>query len=160
MKMKSIFAVNSRQGFAINISNGMDFLYPFGSVVDASILPSVSLYGLSLCYAKISCTLAGLRKQAVSFVFNSSFIHTMPRCNEICERVKYSISSTRRGRAKSTSIATIKLQCSNPHSIPCFSDVLNECKRRFDEEIALKDKAYSFIVSKGLFKEFISTTTR
>jgi len=52
------------------------------------------------------------------------------------------------------SSATIALQVSNPYSIVCFEDLATEMQRHFDVEKNAKNKAYSYILSKGLLKDF------
>lgn len=56
--------------------------------------------------------------------------------------------------AKSTSTATIQLQCTNPHSIPTFEAFINEAVKRFEVEKNAKNNVYSFILSHGLLNEF------
>ena len=55
---------------------------------------------------------------------------------------------------KTVSVATVQLQCSNPYSIPTFEDFINEAARRFEIECDAKNRAYSFILSRGLLNEF------
>lgn len=52
------------------------------------------------------------------------------------------------------SIANVSIECSNPYSIPVFSDFINEIQKRFDVEKNAKDKAYAFIMQMGLMKQF------
>lgn len=160
MKFESIFAFEHRQSSIHNQEVKGGISYPFGCAVNANILPSVSLTGpLSLCGFGWTLASSGKRTASLIYIYQISF-KIMPKSNEICGRAKYSSTNARRNRAKSVSIATIQLQCSNPYSIPSFSDILNECKRKFDEETVLKNEAYSFIASKGLFKEFINSKKR
>jgi hypothetical protein len=49
---------------------------------------------------------------------------------------------------------TVTIPCSNPNSIATFDDFFNEAKRRCDVEKDEKNKAYHFILSKGLLNEF------
>lgn len=56
--------------------------------------------------------------------------------------------------AHDTSIATIQLPVSNPYSIPCFEDFIDEARRHFEVEMNAKNKAYAFILSRGLLSEF------
>lgn len=53
-----------------------------------------------------------------------------------------------------TSIATVQLPVSNPYSIPCFEDFIDEARKRFEAEKNAKNKAYAFILSRGLLSEF------
>lgn len=54
----------------------------------------------------------------------------------------------------SKSFATIKLPVSNPYSIACFSDFMAEAQRLFQEESEAKNRAYDFILSRGLLDEY------
>ena len=149
MKFECIFASEPRQGFTTIDSERVDFLYPFGCVIDANILPSVSLYGLLFCYAKNSCTLAGLEEADGFFYTNTSnFIHTMPRYDEICEGAKQSTTSTRRGSAKTASCV------STPDADQSIADILTELTEAFNAEKDAKNKAYLFILSNGLLDHF------
>ena len=47
-------------------------------------------------------------------------------------------------------MATIEIECSNTHSIPVFSDFLNEVQKRFYIEKEAKSELYSFIIQMGL----------
>lgn len=42
----------------------------------------------------------------------------------------------------------------NQHDTYCFSDYVAEIQRRFDEEKNAKNRAYSFILSRGLSTQF------
>ena len=48
-------------------------------------------------------------------------------------------------------MATIEIECSNTHSIPVFSDFLNEVQKRFYIEKEAKSELYSFIIQMGLY---------
>ena len=56
--------------------------------------------------------------------------------------------------AHDTSIATVQLPVSNPYSIPCFEDFIDEARRHFEVEKNAKNEAYAFILSRGLLSEF------
>lgn len=49
---------------------------------------------------------------------------------------------------------TVTIPCSNPHSIATYDDFFNEAKRLCNVEKDAKNKAYHFILSKGLLTEF------
>ena len=53
-----------------------------------------------------------------------------------------------------TSIATVQLQCNNPYSIPTFESFIFEAHKMFEVEKDAKNRAYSFILSCGLYNEF------
>ena len=55
---------------------------------------------------------------------------------------------------KRKSMATVKMECSNPYSTPVFEDFVNEIQRRFDVEKNAKNEAYSFITEMGLIDQF------
>ena len=88
MKFECIFASEERQT-SITYDIRMDFLYPFGSVVDASILPSVSLCGLSYC-RRNSWSLATSGEQTASLLYITQISFTMPNSNEVCARANNS----------------------------------------------------------------------
>ena len=90
MKFECIFASEHRQSSIHNSELKGGFSYPFGSVVDASILPSVSLRGpLSLC--EFGWTLASSGKQTASLIYITQISFTkMPKSNEICVRANNS----------------------------------------------------------------------
>ncbi|KAA6321970.1 hypothetical protein EZS27_028442 [termite gut metagenome] len=68
--------------------------------------------------------------------------------------VNNSNAQARTTGTKSGSVATIQLQCSNPYSIPCFEDFINEAQKHFNVEKNAKNEAYAFILSMGLLDEF------
>lgn len=53
-----------------------------------------------------------------------------------------------------TSTGTITLPVSNPYGIVTFGDLLSEIGRQFDEEMRLKNAAFSFLLAKDLYNEF------
>ena len=55
---------------------------------------------------------------------------------------------------KARSIANVKIECSNSHSIPVFNDFINEIQKRFDVEMNAKNEAYAFIIQMGLMNQF------
>ena len=81
--------------------------------------------------------------------FNFSF---MPKTMKNCGTVNHSTRTST--SAHDTSIATIQLPVSNPYSIPCFEDFIDEACKRFEAEKNAKNKAYAFIISRGLLSEF------
>lgn len=92
---------------------------------------------------------------SLSCIHNSNSFPTMPKTGTICVGAKHSTTSTARSGAKSASVATIQLQCSNKYQIPAFADFLAECQRRFDEERDVKNDAYLFLSQHGLLSEFL-----
>lgn len=50
--------------------------------------------------------------------------------------------------------ATIQLPVSEWHGLPIFADYLTEIQRQYDVEKDLKNAAFGFLVSKGLYNEF------
>lgn len=58
-------------------------------------------------------------------------------------------------RSRTTNTATVLLPVSNPYSIPCFEDFMDEATRRFEIEKEAKNKAYAFIADRGLFRDFM-----
>ena len=57
---------------------------------------------------------------------------------------------------KTKSVQTSKaiIECSNPYGILVFEDLVKEAQAQFDVEKNAKNKAYSFILSKGLLGDF------
>ena len=53
---------------------------------------------------------------------------------------------------KKKSMATVEIECTNPYSIPAFSDFLNEVQKRFDIEKEAKNELYSFIIQMGVVR--------
>ena len=52
------------------------------------------------------------------------------------------------------SSATLALQVSNPYGVVCFEDLATEMQKHFNVEKDAKNKTYSYILSKGLLKDF------
>jgi len=52
------------------------------------------------------------------------------------------------------SSATLSLQVANPYGIVCFEDLTAEMQKQYDVEKNAKNKAYTFILSKGLLEDF------
>jgi hypothetical protein len=129
MKFECIFASEERQTSTHTTEMKGDISYPFGSVVDASILPSVSLYG-PLSFCEIGWSLATSGKQTASLLYITQISFVMPNSNEICAGVKYSSTSAGRSGAKSVSY------------------------RKYEVEKNAKNQAYHFILSNGLLEEF------
>lgn len=145
MKFECIFASEHRQTSTYKANAIGHFLCSFDSVVDASILPSVSLSEtLSLCDSVGS--LATSEKQTASFVFihYSNFVQMTPNFHEICVGAKQSTTSTGRSSAKTAS------RVSNPDADQSIADVLIELTEAYKVEKDAKNKAYYFILSNGL----------
>ena len=54
------------------------------------------------------------------------------------------------------SVATVELPIiSNPYSIATFLDFIAEATRHFDVEVNAKNAAYAFILSNGLYSQFV-----
>ena len=150
MKFECIFAVNHAKDSSQYNNGQVGFLYPSVSVVDANILPSVSLCGPSdFCCNGYS--LAGFGKRTASFVFihNSNFFHTMPRSREICARANNSTPITRRGSARTASRVSGKQDTEQS-----LEQLLDELAEAFEVEKRAKNTAYYFILSNGLLDRF------
>lgn len=80
--------------------------------------------------------------------FSFAMAKTMKNCGTVNHSTRTSTS------AHDTSIAIIQLPVSNPYSIPCFEDFIDEARKRFEAEKNAKNKAYAFILSRGLLSEF------
>ncbi|MDE6860924.1 MAG: hypothetical protein K2J65_10995 [Duncaniella sp.] len=78
----------------------------------------------------------------------------MPKNSEIKVAANNSTRNSASSHETATSVATVKLLCDNPHSIPTFDAYIAEVKRRFDIECNAKNRAYAFILEKGLLNEF------
>lgn len=76
----------------------------------------------------------------------------MTKTTKNCGTVNHSIHTST--SAHDTSIATVQLPVSNPYSIACFEDFIDEVRRRFEVEKNAKNIAYAFILSQGLLSEF------
>lgn len=150
MKFECIFASEERQTSTYKAKAIGHFLCSFDSVVDASILPSVSLSEtLSLCDSVGS--LATSEKRTASFVFihNSNFVQMTPNFHEICEGAKQSTTSTRRSGAKSASRVS-----RNQGTDQSLEQLLTELAETFEAEKNAKNEAYYFILSNGLLDQF------
>ena len=91
MKFECIFASEPRQGFNTYELKIGYFLCPNRSVVDASILPSVSLCAKQPYFSSVCLNLGGFKEADGFFYTNTSnFICTMPRFDEICVRANNS----------------------------------------------------------------------
>ena len=55
-------------------------------------------------------------------------------------------------------MATIEIECSNTHSIPVFSDFLNEVQKRFYIEKEAKSELYSFALITAVLRAHIAFT--
>ena len=157
MKLSSIFATLIRQT-STNICNWKHegVIYPLGccarknTAVEFPCDPHVSntfglvwrlvgkLDGLFLIYTLLN------------------FISRMPNQNEIKVAGNNSTRNSALGHETATSVATVQLTCNNPYSIPTFDAFIDEAKRLFDIECDAKNRAYAFIIEKGLIREFAS----
>ncbi len=114
------------------------------------------IYGLPIpngfCTVRSEIVFAEIRDSAALFLypyFNFSYMaKTMKNCGTVNHSTRTSTC------AHDTSIATVKLPVSNPYSIPCFEDFIDEARKRFEAEKNAKNKAYAFILSRGLLSEF------
>lgn len=153
MKSDCIFAVKVRQTFDISRQKREDRLYPDGSftckdtAVEFPCDPSNSV-----CVGQV-WRLSGSLTAFLIYIL-SGFISQMPNLNEIRSAVNNSSRSSASAREKGTSYADVRLLCNNPYSIPRFEDFIAEANRRFDEECAAKNMAYSFIMSLDLIERF------
>ena len=101
------------------------------------------------------CNLDLAVRRAIAFlILITLFFVNMPSPTKNTAGVNNSNSSCAPTERNTVSTATIQLPCSNPYSIPTFDDFFNEAKRRFNVEMNAKNKAYAFILSMGLLKEF------
>ena len=148
MKFECIFVTATPRARHNNQKAGA-FLSPFGCVIGANILPSVS-FVLDIPASGSDCLDLGGLEEADGFFYTntSNFISTMPRSNEVCEGAKQSTTSTRRNGAKSIS------RVSNPDADQSIADVLTELTEAFNAEKNAKNKAYLFILSNGLLDSF------
>lgn len=83
-----------------------------------------------------------------------NFNRLMPKNLEIKVAVNNSTRYSAARHEKAPSTTLVELNCSNPYSIPTFDAFISETQRLFDVECNAKNKAYAFILSKGLINEF------
>ena len=107
------------------------------------------------CTEKSVVVLGRTGGDSLSFLTNNSIFCTqMPRTTKNCSDAKYSNVNTRATCESGMSNATLALQVSNPYGIVCFTDLSTEMQKYFDVEMNAKNKAYSYITSKGLLNDF------
>lgn len=136
--------ISSRIVFCLLVAG---IFYTCATTIQGSVPPCRCLMARLLCWS------VGQRERQSPFLFLSNkHFFQMSKIPAECLNGKTIPISDR--PAHDTSIATIQLPVSNPYSIPCFEDFIDEARKRFDAEKNAKNKAYSFILSRGLLSEF------
>ena len=151
MKFRCIFAVFTPRTKTYSVCENGLFSYPLRSDNSANIG-----YRLSLdAHSPNACRFLAEREAVAFFILHTlKFCSGMPRTSKICAGAKHSNAARVSNPDTVQSTATIRMRCSNPYSIPVFEDFMAECQRRFDTEREAKNKAYHFIMSKGLDEDF------
>lgn len=154
MKFGCIFAMSSPKTSTDRLTSHGAFLCPeIGGI-------SSQIYGLLLSYWTPVRSLYGAvfgeteGSSLSCYNIHSNSFPTMPKTETICAGAKHSNAARVSNPDTVQSTATIRMRCSNPYSIPVFEDFMAECQRRFDTEREAKNKAYYFIMSKGLSEDF------
>lgn len=153
MKFGCIFAVKVRQTFNDIQCCQWVFLYPYASNYRKDIAVSIPTGHPRQALSYVESLATFREADGFSHIHNSNFIG-MPNSHEICAGAKHSNAARVSNPDTVQSTATIRMRCSNPYSIPVFEDFMAECQRRFDTEREAKNKAYYFIMSKGLDEDF------